>query len=589
MKAGITLCPTEISCIYDLMFNGMIWKSLVAGIFISAFFSVKCLAQTGSDDALLRELVEKKGQAIVTVSLQDKGAINKLSEFVSISSVKAGVIEIILSPLTIDWFIDQGFGYSISDRSEPKGIITASDVSEAMQWETYPSYTQYLSIMESFESLYPEICDLDTIGTSNNGKYVLVLKISDNARTDEDEPKVFFSFTIHGNETGGFVMMLQLADYLLSNYGIDARVTRLLDELEIWINPLANPDGTYLDGNEITAPVRANAMGYDLNRNFPDPGLSNVVRQKETLDMIKFMRKHHFVISANFHSGAEVVNYPWDRWSRRHADDDWFYSISRKYADTVHQYSDPGYMVFLQDGVTNGWNWYSVSGSRQDFVNWELQGREITVELDNDFVTPAANLSLLWEYNRRSFLGFLENALYGIHGHVTDINTGLPVEAKIVIPGHDKDSSFVFSDAQTGSFTRLIAAGSWDLLFKAKGYTDLAVENVVVTDNVRTELNIQMTPYVNPVDTSDAFVMILYPNPANELLRAVLPEELYGRVNVRIFNALGIRLKDYYDEAVEDIPLEINVRDLPDGLYTLIISSTESEAISRKRFVVVGH
>ena len=51
-------------------------------------------------------------------------------------------------------------------------------------------------------------------------------------------------------------------------------------------------------------------MGYDLNRNFPDPGLSNVVRQKETLDMIKFMRKHHFVISANFHSGAEVVNYP---------------------------------------------------------------------------------------------------------------------------------------------------------------------------------------------------------------------------------------------------------------------------------------
>lgn len=567
----------------------MIRKSLIIGILLSALLSSECFSQTGSDDALLREIVEKDGQAVVTVSLPDKNAVNKLSGFVSISSVKAGVVEIVLSPLTIGWFIDQGYEYSITDRPDPKGIITASDMSEAIQWETYPSYTQYVSIMESFASLYPEICELDTIGTSNNGKYVLVLKISDNAATDEDEPEAFYSSTIHGNETGGFVLMLRLADYLLSNYGTDTRITRLLDELEIWINPLANPDGTYLNGNEITAPVRANAMGYDLNRNFPDPGISNTVRQKETIDMIKFMREHHFVISANFHSGEEVVNYPWDRWSRRHADDDWFYSISRKYADTVHQYSAPGYMIFLQDGVTNGWDWYSITGGRQDFVTWELQGREITVELDNDFVTPAGNLNSLWEYNRRSFLGYLENALYGIHGHATDILTGLPVAAKILIPGHDKDSSLVFSDTLTGSFTRLIAPGSWDLLFKAKGYTDLAVKNVVVTENTRTEINIRMTPYVNPVDTTDTPVMILYPNPAKESLRAVLPQELYGRVNVRIFSALGIRLRDYYDEAVEDIPLEINVRDLPDGSYTLIISSSESAAISRKRFVVVSH
>lgn len=571
------------------MFNDMIWKNLVAGILLSAFFSSVCFPQAGSNDVLLREIVGKDGQAVVTINLSDKSAINKLSGFVSVSSVKADVVEIVLSPLTLDWFIDQSFEYSITERPDPKGIITASDVSEAMEWETYPSYTQYVSIMENFASLYPAICILDTIGTSCNGKYVLVLKLSDNAGTDEDEPEAFYSSTIHGNETGGFVLMLRLADYLLSNYGTDSRVTRLLDELEIWINPLANPDGTYLNGNEITAPVRANAMGYDLNRNFPDPGQSNTIRQQETLDMIKFMRKHHFVISANFHSGEEVVNYPWDRWSRRHPDDDWFYGISRNYADTVHQYSAPGYMTFLKDGVTNGWDWYSITGGRQDFVTWELQGREITVELDNDYVTPAGNLNSLWEYNRRSFLGYLENALYGIRGYVTDIMTGRPVAAKILIPGHDKDSSLVYSDTLTGSFTRLIAAGSWDLLIKAKGYTDLAAEDVIVAENTHTEVNIMMTPNVNPVDTTDTPVMILYPNPASESLRAVLPEELFGRVNVRIYSISGIRLRDYYDEAIENLALEINVRDLPDGSYTLIISSTESAAISRKRFVVVSH
>ena len=124
------------------MFNDMIWTSLATGIFLSAFFFTECLAQAGSDDALLREIVEKDGQAIVTVSLHDKSAVNKLSGSVSISSVKAGVVEIVLSPLTLDWFIDQSFEYSITERPDPKGIITASDVSEALECETYPSYTQ---------------------------------------------------------------------------------------------------------------------------------------------------------------------------------------------------------------------------------------------------------------------------------------------------------------------------------------------------------------------------------------------------------------------------------------------------------------
>ncbi|MCK7536337.1 MAG: hypothetical protein MZV63_37830 [Marinilabiliales bacterium] len=85
------------------------------------------------------------------------------------------------------------------------------------------------------------------------------------------EPEVFYTSTIHGDETAGFILMLRLADYLLKNYNTDSRVKDLVDNLEIWINPLANPDGTYRSGNYIISPVRFNANGYDLNRNFPDP------------------------------------------------------------------------------------------------------------------------------------------------------------------------------------------------------------------------------------------------------------------------------------------------------------------------------
>ena len=97
---------------------------------------------------------------------------------------------------------------------------------------------------------------------------------------------------------------------------------------------------------QYSSPVRYNAHGVDLNRNFPDPTIPDVVYEKETIDMISFMREHRFVLSANFHSGSEVVNYPWDRWlTKLHADNTWFNDISRGYADTAHVYSAPGYMT----------------------------------------------------------------------------------------------------------------------------------------------------------------------------------------------------------------------------------------------------
>ena len=121
---------------------------------------------------------------------------------------------------------------------------------------------------------YPSLCRLDTIGTSINGKLVLALRISNNPGAAATKPEVFYTSTMHGDETGGFILMLRLADYLLSNYNDNPRVKELIDNLDIWINPLANPDGTYNSGDVISSPVRFNANGVDLNRNFPDPTTS---------------------------------------------------------------------------------------------------------------------------------------------------------------------------------------------------------------------------------------------------------------------------------------------------------------------------
>ena len=563
-------------------------KRLIIIFILVPLLCLKVYSQDRQNDQLLRETVSRYRQAVVKIPYPGKQALNDLSGKVSISSVRDKYVEIFISPLTVEWFIAQKFNYEIIENTETKGILTSVSVKEAMDWVSYPTYSQYDSIMHSFVSLYPSLCRLDTIGETNYGKYVLVLKISDNPDTDEGEPETFYSSTIHGNETGGFILMMRFAEYLLKNYNTSSRVKNLVDNLEIWINPLANPDGTYGTGNTISSPTRFNANGKDLNRNFPDPDVTNIP-QKETADMTKFMKTHHFVISANFHSGNEVVNYPWDRWSRLHADNGWFYAISREYADTAHAYSPPleHYMTELNNGVTDGYDWYSINGGRQDFVTYSLQGREVTIELDFYYVTPVSRLDALWQYNWRSLLGYIENALYGIHGRVTDNSDGKPVRAMIYITRHDKDSSQVYSDSLNANFTRLIASGIWTLEVSAKGYTTTTISDVSVIDGIPVNLDIRLVPILNAIDTVATPVIKIYPVPASEFIRIIFPERQIGKINVKIFNSLGRTVADYPDFAYEDTPLVCNIRNLASGWYSVMITNDSSGIVDRGRFVVV--
>lgn len=562
-------------------------KKLLILFFLFSSSVQLCFSQNGSDDEKLRRVVQEKDQAEISIPNPGSREIDRLTRALSISSVKGKEVHIKLSPLTVEWFISEGFDYQIIERVDTKGIVSSANISQAMGWESYPSYSQYDSIMRYFAAAYPSLCILDTIGTSINGKLVLALKISDNCKIDEAEPEVFYSSSMHGDETGGYILMLRLSDYLLKNYSLDPRVKNLVDNLEIWINPLANPDGTYNGSNFIISPTRDNANGYDLNRNFPDPEIQQSVRQKETLEMMKFLAEHRFVISANFHSGEEVVNYPWDRWPILHADEEWLHDICRAWADTVHSYSPDGYMNYLDNGVTRGYEWYPVYGGRQDYVTYTLAGREITVELDNDYITPISELVDLWEYNRRSLLGYLENALYGIHGQVSDAFTAAPVPAKIFIEGYDKDNSHVYSDTLSGNFTRFLAPGSYDLTFTADGYRDTIVKNIIVVSGEETKLLIKISPAINPADTTNPARPLFYPNPAGSFIKAVLPESIRGAVNIKVYNMAGIKVMDYDTEASDMFPVIIDVSLLSSGSYFAVFKGIMNNLSFAGRFLIV--
>jgi murein tripeptide amidase MpaA len=560
-------------------------RHLTIWLFLAALTFAQSSAQNQTNDERLLQIVKDYGQAEVTMNVTGQSQIDYLSRHLSILNLKGNTIEISLSPVTVTWFLSQHYLYTIKEKITPRGLVSASSMEKALTWDTYPTYTQYDSIMRSFAQNYPDLCRLDTIGTSIRGKLVLAVKITGSGSSDS-KPEVFYSSTMHGDETGGFILMLRLADYLLKNYQVDPRVKELMDNLQIWINPLANPDGTYNNGNVIISPVRYNFNGIDLNRNFPDPLIADQTLEKENVDMVSFLRKHRFVISANFHAGEELVNYPWDRWlDKFHPDDTWYQYISRAYADTAHLHSPEGYMTSLDNGITRGAVWYVVYGGRQDFVTQQLHGREVTIELDYIHTTPVNMLSTLWESNWRSLLGYLENALYGIHGLVLDSDSNTPVPAEVFIHGHDVDSSQVYADTTSGRFVRMIASGIWPLTFSASGYRDTTI-NVTVNEAQRNDLTVLMKKVTVPPDTLDLSPK-LYPNPASSVINVTLPEALTGNVVILVTDQTGRVVIGYTTDISAGEVEKIDISRLVPGVYQAEFRNIKRKTTCRSRFVVI--
>ena len=360
----------------------------------------------------------------------------------------------------------------------------------------YPTYADYAQQMQDFATTYPSLCQIvDIGGTTEGDKRLLFAKLSANVSTNEQEPRMLYTSSMHGDEIAGYPMMLELINYLLTAYNDTGhpdhlRIKNLMDTTEIWINPNANPDGTYYGDPTNTSVAnarRANDNGWDLNRNYPDnvagahpDGNSNY--ELETQHFMDLADSYHFVLSANFHGGTEVVNYPWDNTYTRHPDDAWFFLISKEYAENCQNNSPNGYMDatysnYVFPGVTNGADWYRVEGGRQDYMNYYHQCKETTIELSNTKTIPASQLEDHWNYNKEALIDYLEQGTYGFRGVVRDATTNNPIEAKITLVGHDAVNSHTITELPYGDFYRPTIAGTYDILFEADCYQSFTLNN----------------------------------------------------------------------------------------------------------------
>ena len=447
------------------------------------------------------EYFKAKDEAYFKFEIQSPNEIEILTRIISIDNVQGKTVYAYANEKDFNKFLKLNYTYEIlkhpGDVVDPK---MGSTIEAIEAWDVYPTYDAYVAMMYQFAANYPSICQIIDAGNTVQGRKILFAKISDNVAVKEAEPQFMYTSSIHGDETTGYVLMLRLIDSLLSTYGTNARVTNIVNNVELWINPLANPDGTYKSGNHtVSGATRSNANLVDINRNFPDPAAGphpdGNAWQPETIIMMNIAEQNNFVHSANFHGGTEVVNYPWDTWSRLHSDDAWWQFISHQFADTAQANSHPTYMNGYNDGITNGYAWYRITGGRQDYMTYFRRGREVTLEISDVKLVNASQLPAHWYYLRKSLLNYIENVFYGIKGIVTD-NLGNSVKALVRVNSRDIDNAEIYSDSLTGAYYRMINPGTYSLTFSAPGFISQTINNVTASNFNATILNVELLPQI---------------------------------------------------------------------------------------------
>lgn len=444
----------------------------------------------------LSQLMRNRGEYYFTITVNDPAEIQAISKICSVDGTDGRTVVAYANQQEYDRLIALGFQPELQTPPSLRANVTMWNGQGTYNWDSYLTYPQYVSMMEGFpdKAIEGRECTLFSLGTLSTSNHRQLLGVRINNGNPEGKPKFLYSSTMHGDEITGMILMLRLIDLLCTS--TDDQVVNLVNSLDIYILPLTNPDGTYKGGNStVNSAQRYNGYNKDLNRNYKDyfegEHPDGYAYQDETIWTMAFADSLLFTMGGNYHGGAEVMNYPWDPVYTDHADKDWYEYTCTKYVQVARQ-ANSSYMTdTYSDGVTNGATWYTISGSRQDYMNAYGQCREVTVECSTT-KTPSANLlPNYWNYNHYAMLAFMEEALYGVHGIVYDAQTNQPIQGvTVTVLNHDVNNSYVTTHSM-GDFHRPIKGGTYTFEFKKSGYCTETVD-VTVTDGQRVDLTVNL-------------------------------------------------------------------------------------------------
>ncbi len=347
---------------------------------------------------------------------------------------------------------------------------------------------------------HPDITYLEPVGTSIENRTIWALVISDNPQELEQEPRIRITGSIHGDENVTTEVIIRFIDYLTDNYSTSQDIKSIIDNRYIVFIPMMNPDGVFYN-------TRYNANDVDLNRNFSAAWSSSSTAygaspfsEPESSAFRDYSLFIGFHLSITYHTGAVIVNMPFD-FGSAHYDDvkpveyDLVTYFGETYATSGSFLETPGLLdgPYVNNGTVNGGDWYVVSGSLQDWSYVETGCIDYTIEISQqEKLSTSDEIDAVYDLNRDSIIAFLENAGIGVYGRATNsAQEGISAEIKILEGVTEGD--IVTGSDESGYYHRVLLPGNYIITFSAQGYQDHTQEIAITDTTPSLQLDVTIT------------------------------------------------------------------------------------------------
>lgn len=274
----------------------------------------------------------------------------------------------------------------------------------------FAEYKDFAAISEHLRQLAlqaPELVEMHAIGGSIEGRPLWALRIG-GATTDATPMLV--NGTLHAREWISAMVTTCVADRLVRGYATDPAIRAFVDRTELWIVPVANPDGYQhsWSTDRYWRKNRRDRHGTDLNRNFGvgwgGDGSSRARRsdvyrgeyafsEPETAALRDLAKREQVALHVDFHSYGQLLLYPWSYTAAPVPDRARFAAIGDRMASAMFATHQTAYRLI------SGAELYRAGGTMSDWMWGEVGARSYTIELRpkglrgaGGFVLPPAQI-----------------------------------------------------------------------------------------------------------------------------------------------------------------------------------------------------
>uniref|UniRef100_A0A7N5JYI6 Carboxypeptidase A1 n=1 Tax=Ailuropoda melanoleuca TaxID=9646 RepID=A0A7N5JYI6_AILME len=298
------------------------------------------------------------GDQVFRINVRNGDEISRLSQLVNSDNLKLNVWK---SPSTFSRPVDV-LVPSIS-LQPVKSFLKSQGLEYSVTIEDLQIYHE----MDSIARDVPDLASRVKIGHSFENRPMYVLKFS-TAKGRRRRPAIWLNAGIHSREWISQATAIWTARKIVSDYGKDPAITSILQKMDIFLLPVANPDGyVYTQTqNRLWRKTRSlspgsHCVGADPNRNWnasfagegaSDNPCSEIYHgphpnsEVEVKSVVDFIQEHgNFKCFIDLHSYSQLLMYPYGYTVKKAPDADELDQVARRAAKALASLSGTTYQV----------------------------------------------------------------------------------------------------------------------------------------------------------------------------------------------------------------------------------------------------